>query len=71
MDRPRSEYIPVLSGILGNGAMGIIDGSLFFDLSDNTDDFYARSILIFFVTTMNAFTSAFELNSYRLGYASH
>ncbi|KAI9876364.1 MAG: hypothetical protein M1830_006674, partial [Pleopsidium flavum] len=59
--RLRGNFVPPLSGIIGNVVMAVIIGSIFYNLEESTGSFYKRSVLIFFAILLNAFMSAFEV----------
>lgn len=50
-----------LSGIIGNTVIGIIIGSVFYNLPPLTEKFYARGVLLFFAILLNAFSSFLEV----------
>lgn len=50
-----------LSGIIGNTVIGIIIGSVFYNLDTNTGTFYSRGVLLFFAILLNAFSSFLEV----------
>lgn len=50
-----------LTQLFGNNAMALIIGSIFYNLDDTTNSFYARGALLFFAILMNAFGSALEI----------
>lgn len=50
-----------VSGIVANGILGLILGSLFYDLDNSTDSFYGRGVLLFYATMLNGFMSGFEV----------
>ncbi|KAF2460409.1 putative multidrug resistance ABC transporter [Lineolata rhizophorae] len=47
--------------LFGNFIMALVIGSVFYNLPDNTESFYARGALLFFAILMNAFGSALEI----------
>lgn len=49
--------------VFGNTIMALIISSMFFNLPETTDSFYARGALLFFAILMNAFASALEIMS--------
>ena len=49
------------SQLFGNSVMALIIGSIFYNLSDDTNSFYQRGALLFFAILMNAFGSALEI----------
>jgi ATP-binding cassette subfamily G (WHITE) protein 2 (PDR) len=59
--RLRGDLSLFLSGIIGNTVMALIIGSVFYNLTDNTDSFYSRGALLFFAILFNAFSSALEI----------
>ena len=50
-----------LGALIGNFAMSLIIGSIFYDLTDTTSSFFQRGALIFFACLMNAFASSLEV----------
>lgn len=50
-----------LSQLIGNFAMALIIGSVFYDLVEDTSSFYSRGALLFFAVLLNAFGSALEV----------
>ncbi|EEB98869.1 hypothetical protein MPER_01548, partial [Moniliophthora perniciosa FA553] len=52
-----------LATILGNFAMSLIVGSIFYNLKEDTQSFYGRSALLFYAVLMNAFASLLEVLS--------
>lgn len=44
--------------------MGIIIGSMFYNLDSTTSSFYNRSVLLFFAILLNAFMSSFEVSAH-------
>ncbi|KAF3069069.1 ABC transporter CDR4 [Daldinia childiae] len=59
--RIRNNYVPVVSGIIGNTVVAIIISSVFYNLPETTDSFYGRAVLIFYSIVINAGISAFEV----------
>jgi ATP-binding cassette subfamily G (WHITE) protein 2 (PDR) len=53
-----------ISAIVGNIIMGIIIGSMFYNLDSTTSSFYNRSVLLFFAILLNAFMSSFEVSAH-------
>lgn len=47
--------------LFGNFILGLIIGSVFYNLTNSTQSFYERGALIFFAILMNAFGSALEI----------
>lgn len=47
--------------VFGNMIIGLIVGSVFYDLKDNTSSFFLRGALLFFAVLMNAFASILEV----------
>ncbi|ORY61510.1 ABC-2 type transporter-domain-containing protein [Pseudomassariella vexata] len=47
--------------LIGNTAMGLIIGSVFYNLQPTTSSFYQRGALLFFACLTNAFASALEI----------
>ncbi|WWC86557.1 uncharacterized protein L201_001434 [Kwoniella dendrophila CBS 6074] len=50
-----------LTQLFGNFVMGLIISSVFYNLQDTTDSFYARGSLLFFAVLLNAFGAALEI----------
>nr|ACN71232.1 ABC transporter ABCl1 [Colletotrichum lindemuthianum] len=50
-----------VGSLIGNIVMGLIIGSVFYNLQDNTESFFQRGALLFFALLMNAFSSALEI----------
>jgi ATP-binding cassette subfamily G (WHITE) protein 2 (PDR) len=59
--RLRNNYIPTVSGVIGNTVIAIIVGSVYFDLGDDTDAVDKRAVLLFFSLLINAYAPAFEV----------
>ncbi|KAF2756238.1 hypothetical protein EJ05DRAFT_518928 [Pseudovirgaria hyperparasitica] len=59
--RLKHSYVATLSGISGLAILGLIIGSVFYDLQPNTGNFFSRGAIIFFATILNANASAFEV----------
>ncbi|KAK4225246.1 ABC-2 type transporter-domain-containing protein [Podospora fimiseda] len=51
---------PTISTIVGNLVMSIILGSMFYNMAPDTNSFYGRGVLVFFITLTNTFLGAFE-----------
>ncbi|RAL67057.1 hypothetical protein DID88_007837 [Monilinia fructigena] len=51
----------LLTGLIGQSVMSLIIGSVFYNLSDNTNSLYSRGALLFFAILMAAFQSALEI----------
>lgn len=60
--RLRNNWSTPLSSIIGNVVMAVIVSSIFYNLSQTTNSFNNRGVLIFFATLLNAFMSAFEVS---------
>lgn len=58
--RLRNDLAPPISSLVGNCLIGIVLGTVFINLRDNTSRFFARSALLFFSTLLNAFVTGFE-----------
>ncbi len=58
--RLRNDLAPPISNLVGNCILGVVLGTVFLNLRDDTSSFFARSALIFFATLLNAFVSGFE-----------
>ena len=52
-----------ISGIIANTILGVIIGSIFYDLSQDTDSLQQRSTLLYFALVINAFIPAIEVPS--------
>lgn len=50
-----------ISGVIANSIMALVVGSIFYNMSDTTKDFYSRSALLFYAILLNAFASALEV----------
>ncbi|GKT65447.1 ABC-2 type transporter [Colletotrichum tofieldiae] len=50
-----------VGSLIGNIAMGLIIGSVFYNLQQTTESFFQRGALLFFALLMNAFSSALEI----------
>jgi ATP-binding cassette, subfamily G (WHITE), member 2, PDR len=59
--RLRGDASIALSGIIGNTVIGIIIGSVFYNLPSDTGTFYSRGVLLFFAILLNAFSSFLEV----------
>lgn len=59
--RLKGDMSMTLSGVIGNFAMALIIGSVFYNLKADTASFYSRGALIFFAILLNAFASALEM----------
>lgn len=53
----------VLFSVVGQGIMGLILSSVFYNLSQTTDSFYYRGAAMFFAVLFNAFASLLEIMS--------
>lgn len=51
-----------LGALIGNFAMALIIGSVFYNLQETTSSFFQRGALLFFALLMNAFASALEVS---------
>jgi ABC-type multidrug transport system permease subunit len=60
--RQQGDATIALSGIIGNTVIGIIIGSVFYNLPSNTGTFYSRGVLLFFAILLNAFSSFLEVS---------
>ncbi|KAF1959984.1 P-loop containing nucleoside triphosphate hydrolase protein [Byssothecium circinans] len=58
--RIHNDLSPPISNLVGNCILGIVLGTVFLDLPNDTSSFFARSSLLFFATLLNAFVSGFE-----------
>jgi ABC-type multidrug transport system ATPase subunit len=59
--RTRGDMTILLSGIFGNMVIGLIIGSVFYNLPNNTGALYGRAALLFFGILMAAFASSLEV----------
>ncbi|KAL8994873.1 MAG: hypothetical protein Q9169_005271 [Polycauliona sp. 2 TL-2023] len=50
-----------ISGLIGTAILGVITGSVFYNLQADSSDLFSRGALIFFATMINATSSAFEV----------
>jgi len=50
-----------LTSLFGNNIMALIIGSIFYNLSHDTNSFFSRGALLFFAILMSAFSSALEI----------
>lgn len=61
-----------MAGILGNTILGIVVGSVYYNLEENTDGLDKRAVLVFFSLMINAYAPAFEVKYLlRLSYEQH
>lgn len=58
--RLRNDLAPPISNLVGNCILGIVLGTVFLNLPNDTSSFFARAALLFFATLLNAFVSGFE-----------
>lgn len=61
-DRIRGDASIQISGAIGNGVLGLIIGSVFYNLPSNTGSFYSRGVLLFYAILLNAFSSSLEVD---------
>ncbi|KAF2789463.1 putative multidrug resistance ABC transporter [Melanomma pulvis-pyrius CBS 109.77] len=59
--RLRNHYVPPLAGIIGNTIIAIVVGSVYYNLSEDTDGMDKRAVLIFFSLMINAYAPAFDV----------
>ncbi|KAF2475215.1 ABC drug exporter AbcA [Lindgomyces ingoldianus] len=52
---------PTISGVIGNAIIGIIVGSVFYNLGDSSASVDSRALLLFFSIMLNACTSGLEI----------
>ncbi|KEY72791.1 hypothetical protein S7711_09510 [Stachybotrys chartarum IBT 7711] len=57
-----NNYAPVVATISVNTILGVILGSAFFNLGEDSGAMDRRSILLFFATMLNSFVPAFEID---------
>jgi ATP-binding cassette subfamily G (WHITE) protein 2 (PDR) len=60
LQRLKQNWTPSLSAVIGNLVLSIILGSMFYDMQEETNSFYGRAALIFFVSMTNTCLGAFE-----------
>lgn len=60
--RIANDMVPPISSVAGNAVVSIIIGTLFYNLTEDTNSFFARSVLLFFTVLTNTFLGAFEVN---------
>lgn len=60
--RLRNNITPVLSTLIANTVLGVIIGSAYYNLGEGSDSLSQRSTLLFFVTMLNSFVPAFEID---------
>ncbi|KAL4885202.1 ABC-2 type transporter-domain-containing protein [Aspergillus karnatakaensis] len=59
--RLKGDMSMTLATTIGNSIMALIISSVFYNLSDTTEDFFSRGALLFFSILLNAFSSALEI----------
>lgn len=59
--RLRNDLETPLSAIFGNLILSLILGSMFYNMSEDTDSFFGRGALLFFTILLNTFLGAFEV----------
>jgi ATP-binding cassette subfamily G (WHITE) protein 2 (PDR) len=57
-----NNYVPDVSLIMTNAILGIIVGSVFYSLEEQSGNMNNRSVLLFFATMLNSFVPAFEID---------
>lgn len=57
----RRDASVTISRVVSNSVMAFVISSIFFKLQETTNDFFGRSVLIFFASLFNAFASALEV----------
>ena len=62
-ERLKGDMSIFLSGLIGQAVMGLIVGSVFYNLQPNTQGLYSKGALIFFAILMAAFQSALEVRA--------
>uniref|UniRef100_A0A1Y1NHX7 ABC transporter domain-containing protein n=1 Tax=Photinus pyralis TaxID=7054 RepID=A0A1Y1NHX7_PHOPY len=60
--RQRNHFAPVVSMLVANVVLGLIIGSAYYNLDEGSDSLLPRSTLLFFVTMLNSFVPAFEVD---------
>ncbi|KAH0592274.1 hypothetical protein MHUMG1_10020 [Metarhizium humberi] len=60
--RQRNHFVPVVSMLAANVVLGLIIGSAYYNLDEGSDSLLPRSTLLFFVTMLNSFVPAFEVD---------
>ncbi|KAF2759741.1 hypothetical protein EJ05DRAFT_531238 [Pseudovirgaria hyperparasitica] len=63
LQRMKSNMAVPVSGILAQGVLGILTGSMFYNLHSDTASFYSRGALVFFASLLNATASGFEVGT--------
>jgi hypothetical protein len=61
--RSWNDQIPILTTFIGQIIMALVVGSLFYRLSDNTDDFFSTGSVLFFVLLLNTVVSITEIST--------
>jgi ATP-binding cassette, subfamily G (WHITE), member 2, PDR len=60
-ERLKGDMSLLLIGIISNGIVALIIGSVFYDLQDNTASLYHRGASLFLAVLLNAFSSSLEV----------
>lgn len=55
-----------IGALIGNSGMGLVVGSVFYNIPDNAESFFQRGALLFFACLMNAFASALEVSPLKM-----
>ena len=53
-----------ISTVIGNAVLGVIVGSVFYNLDNTSENVPSRTTLLFFATLLNGFMSGFEVRKY-------
>ena len=61
--RLRNNLARPISTVFGNSVIGVIFGSVFYNISDSSERINSRTILLFFVTLLNAVMTGFEVSA--------
>ena len=69
--RLRGDMSLFFTGLFGQTMMALIIGSVFYNLSDDTNSLYSRGALLFFAILMAAFQSALEVSLDLVKLGSH
>lgn len=60
--RLRNQYVPPVSGIIANTIISVVVGSVYYNLSEDTDAMDKRAVLLFFSLMINAYAPAFDVS---------
>ena len=56
----------MITGVIFNSIMALVVGSVFYNLSNDTDSLYLRGALLFFGIQLAAFASALEVSQVQI-----